>query len=53
MCYMRLSCNGKIQRYCNGSCGGTSEILLLTQENFVSGNLSGKHRLAVKTEHKK
>lgn len=27
--------------------------MLLTQENFVSGNLSGKHRLVVKTEHKK
>lgn len=53
MCYTRLSYNGKIHHYCNGSCGGTSKVLLLTQENFVSGNLSGKHRLAVLTkEHK-
>jgi hypothetical protein len=50
---MRLSYNGKIQHYFNGSCGGTSKILLLTRENFVSGNLSGKHRLAVKTERSK
>jgi hypothetical protein len=49
---MRLSYNGKIQHYYNGSHGGTSKILLLTLENFVCGKLSGKHRLTVTIEHK-